>query len=273
MSEKLCLEKQYDNQNNVFKMVAAGMSSYHDVIKRNGFHYCAFEYIVKGEGELQINSNKYAISEGNIFILHRDSNHMYFSNKDNPWTKIWFIVDGPLAYDLIYSYQLNNVYFIKQCHDLKNHFAKIYDLFSTIKSTDDMNCKNKDFTLFYHELLMDISKKIMDNTYLDDASSQLKHYLDTTIEKKVSIKELGCYINRSQSQTIRIFKKRYGYTPHQYVLYKKIEAAKFLLINTSLTIKQISYKLSFSDEYYFSNLFKTKTGMSPKKYRDYYLTL
>jgi AraC-like DNA-binding protein len=56
-------------------------------------------------------------------------------------------------------------------------------------------------------------------------------------------------------------------TPYAYVLGKKLELAKKLLDNTNLTVKQISEKLCFSDEYYFSSLFKNKIGVSPSVYR------
>jgi YesN/AraC family two-component response regulator len=50
-------------------------------------------------------------------------------------------------------------------------------------------------------------------------------------------------------------------------LEKKISFAKKLLVDTSLSVKQISDKLCFSDEYYFSNIFKKKTGQTPSQYR------
>lgn len=48
---------------------------------------------------------------------------------------------------------------------------------------------------------------------------------------------------------------------------KKISLACHMLKNTNLTVRQIAVELSFADEYYFSNLFKKKKGVSPKKYR------
>ena len=39
------------------------------------------------------------------------------------------------------------------------------------------------------------------------------------------------------------------------------------VLNTNLSVKQIAYELSFTDEYYFSNIFKQKVGISPGKYR------
>ena len=40
-----------------------------------------------------------------------------------------------------------------------------------------------------------------------------------------------------------------------------------MLLNTNLSVKQIANHLSFADEYYFSNVFKQKVGLSPTAYR------
>ena len=52
-----------------------------------------------------------------------------------------------------------------------------------------------------------------------------------------------------------------------YRLDRKIKLAKDMLVNTNLPIKQIASNLCYADEYYFSNVFKQKTGVSPGRYR------
>ncbi len=46
-----------------------------------------------------------------------------------------------------------------------------------------------------------------------------------------------------------------------------IALAKKLLLDTALTVAQIAETLTFSDEYYFSGLFKEKVGVPPSVYR------
>ena len=109
---------------------------------------------------------------------------------------------------------------------------------------------------------------IKDEKSTPSIAESMKEYLNIHISSKFKLEDLCSHISMSESQTIRIFKEAYGITPYAYVLDKKIKLAKDMLINTNLPIKQIAYKLSFADEYYFSNIFKNKVGVSPRKYRN-----
>ena len=79
----------------------------------------------------------------------------------------------------------------------------------------------------------------------------------------VSIEEQFCgnfdYMNR-------IFRKTTGTTIFQYLTEVRISHAKELLGTTSLKVSQISEKVGFSDESYFSKVFKRCTGITPMNY-------
>ncbi|MDC7240512.1 MAG: helix-turn-helix transcriptional regulator, partial [Spirochaetales bacterium] len=63
-----------------------------------------------------------------------------------------------------------------------------------------------------------------------------------------------------------IFKEYTGMTPYQYYLNLKINKAKEWLDYGIYSVKEISYRLSFKDQCYFSRLFTKKTGISPSRW-------
>ncbi|MBL4676609.1 MAG: helix-turn-helix transcriptional regulator [Mucilaginibacter sp.] len=66
----------------------------------------------------------------------------------------------------------------------------------------------------------------------------------------------------------KAFKSYTGLSPGQYYIQLKIERAKELLNNPEIPIKQIAYDLRFDNYYYFSKMFKEKTGTAPTYYRN-----
>ena len=60
---------------------------------------------------------------------------------------------------------------------------------------------------------------------------------------------------------------RFGVTPYRYLLSRRLETARLLLRGTALPVREIAFRLCFSDEHYFSSLFRRKTGQTPSAYR------
>ena len=73
--------------------------------------------------------------------------------------------------------------------------------------------------------------------------------------------------NISYVQFLRRFKAQTGMTPFEYTARLKMKRAEELLVNTNLAIKDISGVCGFENEYYFSNFFKKRKGVSPSKFR------
>ena len=70
----------------------------------------------------------------------------------------------------------------------------------------------------------------------------------------------------SKTYFMKLFKKETGYTPSDYLVNKRIDYAKSLLVSKHVLdwrIKDISSMCGFHDPYYFSRVFKKRTGISP----------
>ena len=74
----------------------------------------------------------------------------------------------------------------------------------------------------------------------------------------------------SKPQFNKLFKKYTNKTPIQYYNNCKIEAARMLLIESNLSIAQITYRLGFNSTAHFIHLFKRQIGTSPLQYRKKY---
>lgn len=66
------------------------------------------------------------------------------------------------------------------------------------------------------------------------------------------------------------FTEVYQISPLQYIINLRILAAKSLLVGTDAGMAEIAEKSGFSDVFYFSKMFRKKTGMTPGEYRAKY---
>lgn len=76
-------------------------------------------------------------------------------------------------------------------------------------------------------------------------------------------------IDKSSGYLRKLFKKEVGLTPTQYLIEKRLNYAKMLISNSSISlpISTISALSGFDDPYYFSRLFKKRNNKSPTEWR------
>ncbi len=93
-----------------------------------------------------------------------------------------------------------------------------------------------------------------------------KQYIEDNIEQTPFVSEVAAFCHLSTKQLTRLFSGS-DTTPAKYIQKKRLELAERLLRSTSLSLREISEKMSFSSEYYFNAFFKKHSGMSPGEYR------
>ncbi len=232
------------------------------LIRRNKSDIFVFEYVIKGRGFLKTPQGDFFPAGGDVYIVHADTRHEYGSSADDPWEKIWFNVSGPLVREMINCYGLNNLWYFPAC-DLESVFR--YGL-QEIK--DNANQAHELGAIIILRIIQALAGQIAFRQMVSLEGERLKNLLDRNVLSNLSIAKMAKHIGRSESQTIRIFKRDWGTTPYRYLLDKRIELAKLYLNGSVRSIKQIADELGFVDEFYFSDIFKKKTGLAPGRYRN-----
>lgn len=91
-------------------------------------------------------------------------------------------------------------------------------------------------------------------------------YIDTHIEKKLSLVDIAGVLNLNPAYMSRLFKEHAGICITDYIKLQKLGRAKKLLKSGGYTVTEISEMFSFSSIHYFSNCFKKEFGISPADY-------
>jgi AraC-like DNA-binding protein len=92
-------------------------------------------------------------------------------------------------------------------------------------------------------------------------------YIENNYMNDITLEDISKSIRYSQYYFSRVFKKRTGFTPYEYIIQKRINYSKHLLTNTPLSISEISANCGYENPISFNNSFKRHVGVSPKQYR------
>ena len=82
-----------------------------------------------------------------------------------------------------------------------------------------------------------------------------------------SVGKMSALAGLSVSYFQRKFKLQTGLSPYDYLIRKKIDAARQLLLHTDTSITQIACALGFSSSQHFANTFKQYEGKTPTQFR------
>lgn len=101
----------------------------------------------------------------------------------------------------------------------------------------------------------------------DNEIAMIKNYIDEYFTMALPISKLASLSHYSEDHFCLKFKKAYNVSPKTYILNKRITLAKYLLTNTTLPLNEIALQCGYSDYVTFSQIFKQKVGVSPKKFQ------
>lgn len=119
--------------------------------------------------------------------------------------------------------------------------------------------------------------KKIDLSYAEEKNKTLPYYISEMIDlyksqysQPLPLAALEERLGISKYRLCREFTEYLGVSPLQYLNQIRIDAACTLLKNTNMKIYEIGINVGFENTNHFINLFKSKTGYTPGKYRELY---
>jgi AraC family transcriptional regulator len=97
----------------------------------------------------------------------------------------------------------------------------------------------------------------------DRAMDLLNEHLDGDI----ALAELATECGLSPGRFMRTFKKSFGVSVRRYLLHKRIQAAKSVLLHSNKSLLEIALEVGFTDQSAFNRSFRAITGTSPGRWR------
>jgi AraC family transcriptional regulator len=97
--------------------------------------------------------------------------------------------------------------------------------------------------------------------------TSIEKYIDLNLEKDLSVEELASHVRMSTSHFTRAFRRSVGFTPHAYVMRRRLLRAQELIASTELPLIDIAIATGLADQSHFSRRFHQMTGIPPRTFR------
>jgi AraC-like DNA-binding protein len=229
-----------------------------------------FVYISDGEGAFRAEDKTYTIKAGSMLLLLPGMKHSYKPRYETGWHEYWVGFTGSFFNSLVNEGVLSRdrVFFEIGLRDyILSIFMRIFEEVRSRQPLYQVKASSQVYLLLAELLSYERRKEHPDYSKQQQIVEKVKFYMEENIDKKINIASIAQDAGLNASRLNDVFKAYTSMTPYHYYIQIKINRACRLLEQTDLSIKEAAFKLGFDDQYYFSRLFKQKTGIPPSRWK------
>jgi AraC family transcriptional regulator of arabinose operon len=231
--------------------------------------YNKFYLLKSGEGWLKIGDCEYSPKPGQLFLMPSGLKQSYSTISDNTFTKYWCHFTAKIGDMNIFDIIKLPDFIETSGNELpESIFKELLKNYNGIEITSSLMLKSSILRLIsYYIDNCDVQITNLSKTATTEKLSLVMQYVESNLNRNITIEELAGLVYLHPNYFIRLFKKNFGISPIHYINKRRIEEAQQLLINSGLSVSEICNIVGISDIYYLSRLFKEYTGFSPSAFR------
>lgn len=228
-------------------------------------------YIVEGEGVLATESMPQCrVAAGDMFLLFPGEWHTYQPDIDKGWSEYWIGFRGANIDNRVKAgfFSIENpIYHIGYNSTIVELYKEAIDTATSQQPFFQQRLAGVVNHLLGVMFMTDRGNALNVGNKIPEVVSRARMLMQESVETSVTMPQIARQLNVSYSSFRHTFKQFTGQSPAQYFINLRLHRAKELLRGTSISIKEISYKLHFESPEYFATLFKRRTGISPSEFR------
>ncbi|MEI6788986.1 MAG: AraC family transcriptional regulator [bacterium] len=212
---------------------------------------------MSGKGWLMLNGTRFSINAGDLFYCPASIPHSY-GCESGGWEIYWAHGQGRHTTALCEAAGLDAT---TPVHPLAHH-VQVQEAFRILvailatEGPDSSWIAARNFHNLLHTLVWCHHKPT--------GKQRLAELVKADCENLDELVKASGY---SRFHFCRLFKEETGQSPWQYVMERKLERARELLLGSKLSIKEIATQLGFEHPDYFTRLFSRSIGVTPMRYR------
>lgn len=249
-----------------FYLTGIGVSECEYHIKREqGLVSHQFLFTAEGAGKVFLDGRSFVMKKGSMLYLSPGVPHEYYP-ANGQWKTCWFVFRGAHLGEIMQALGFEK-YML--CTGVNTEPSE--QIFSRIFSaaSDHIYGSEKCSELIYEFILnsVELFTEQKQSEAVGGVLDRVISYIEQNYVRDITLAELAGVSALTPQYLCRIFKKKVGMRPLEYIARRRISAAKLLLDNSEKSVQEIGCEVGYPDPTYFGIVFKRYEGISPGTYR------
>ncbi|MBO7748531.1 helix-turn-helix transcriptional regulator [Paenibacillus sp. MWE-103] len=225
----------------------------------------ALNYVIGGRGEFAVDGRVHPVEKGDVFFYRPYESHGLLALPGKPFisiTVVFHFADLPFpAEELLAGAHMLGRF---DGHAVERQFAELVAKYRQPGLENGLRCQS-----LLLAILAETSRRVAEGRQETAVSRkslakliQVKNHIEARLDAGLDAAELERLSGLTWNYLIAEFKKAFGITPMQFLIWARVAKAKELALQSPLSFGEIAAQVGYNDIHAFGKMFKKKTGMS-----------
>ncbi len=238
----------------------------HEELRQPGKFLQVF-WSVAGTGSIKVGKAVQPIHAGMVFYYAADESHELVAGAEG-WDYRWLTFDGAQHGKIASAYGLARAQTAGPCP--AGLFERLDEALSDPTPDGELRA-----SVLGYEILLKACAPLTDAaaSHAEDAATVAREWIDAHFsDARLNVAALAARLGLHRASLHRVFTRRHGVPPVQYLGRLRVRSALELLATTALPVADVAVRCGLPDVAHFSKLVSRHTGFSPRAYRQKHVT-
>ena len=216
---------------------------------------------------------RFELTQGWTILIPANMGHSYGADTDTPWSIWWAHFTGSEAKAYIKALNAtpeSPMLYIRDSMVVNRLFEDVYSHAQHGHSDKDLLGISTSFARLLGMLNAEQSPHNIRLRHAQDKILASIEFMQSNISRTVTLAEMAKSSGLSVPHYCNLFSRQTNTSPGMFIIRLKMQKACELLLTTDLQISEISSRIGYEDQFYFSRIFSRTIGASPSAYRKTY---
>ncbi|TAG08934.1 MAG: AraC family transcriptional regulator [Verrucomicrobia bacterium] len=237
-------------------------------IDREDLPWYCLEFVSRGHGSVRLGKNEQVLRPGSFFLYGPGIPHQISTAEEAPMGKYFVGFSGVRVLDFLQSFGMEPGV-ISRCMKMdliRRTFDALIDrgVRKSRLALPLCNLLTKQLLMLCQDDAADLgnTESIAFSTF-----SRVKKYIEKNYLQLSKLDSIAKACEVDGPYLCRLFSRFHDESPYQFLTRLRMEYASSLLLESDLTVKQVSANLGFKDAFHFSRVFKSVHHAPPSRFR------
>lgn len=229
------------------------------------FQYYGGLYVISGSG-IYVDAEtgkEYPVTPGCVVQRMPGKRHHSYIHHGEDWLEFYFCA-GARVFEMLADMKLvttEPVFYVGESMDI---FRRLVDYHALFEKTD--NAHSAALLIEFQKLLCYLNSQALDSV-TDSWAQMVGSVLEKNYRVGIPLEDIALACGMGYEALRKQFRRVFGCSLEQYRIQLRINAAKSMMLDGDMPLKEIAAELGYCDTYAFCKQFKKHVGCPPGKFK------